>query len=372
MNVWLRYLFLCVSTLLLVSGKALAEGTIADLAISLSAEKPIIVGEQDIFVRVRISNETNEAIFVPQLQLPQSEFSTPLFSIVAADGRAAPYVGAMVKWAPEALKKSVKFAPNTHRDYLVELSKSYLFRSGAYRIEYVGIGFPPTGTKTDTQAPSRKKLSSPIIITVQDRASINLNEVPRSVLGENKVPPDPANDRLTPKLSIAYSFCSARQIKSVRTAATAALAYAKNSYSYLRSKTPASATARYLTWFGYPENLYWLTAYDHFSRIYAALYFETISFDCSCNADGVFAYVYRDDPYNIYLCNSFWSAPTKGTDSKAGTIIHEMSHFSILGGTEDWVYGQSDARSLARSYPDYAVTNADNHEYFAENKPQLR
>ena len=35
------------------------------------------------------------------------------------------------------------------------------------------------------------------------------------------------------------------------------------------------------------------------------------------------------------------------------------------------MYGQSSARSLARSNPGEAVMNADNHEYFAENNPSL-
>jgi peptidyl-Lys metalloendopeptidase len=52
-------------------------------------------------------------------------------------------------------------------------------------------------------------------------------------------------------------------------------------------------------------------------------------------------------------------------------MIHEMSHFNVIAGTDDWAYGQSAAASLARSNPTRAVDNADNHEYFAENTPYL-
>jgi peptidyl-Lys metalloendopeptidase len=58
-----------------------------------------------------------------------------------------------------------------------------------------------------------------------------------------------------------------------------------------------------------------------------------------------------------------------GTDSKAGTIVHEQSHFTVNGGTQDIVYGQSGAKSLAISNPAQAIMNADSHEYFAENTP---
>jgi len=64
--------------------------------------------------------------------------------------------------------------------------------------------------------------------------------------------------------------------------------------------------------------------------------------------------------------------PLTGTDSKAGTLIHEMSHFNVVAGTDDVVYGQSGAMSLASSDPNPAVTVADSHEYFAENSPPRR
>ena len=52
-------------------------------------------------------------------------------------------------------------------------------------------------------------------------------------------------------------------------------------------------------------------------------------------------------------------------------MIHEASHYTANGGTSDYVYGQSGAKSLALSNPDQAVFNADSHEYFAENNPAL-
>ncbi len=61
-----------------------------------------------------------------------------------------------------------------------------------------------------------------------------------------------------------------------------------------------------------------------------------------------------------------------GTDSKAGTLVHEMSHFTAVAGTDDHAYGQTNAKSLAISNPDLALNNADSHEYFAENTPFLQ
>ena len=127
---------------------------------------------------------------------------------------------------------------------------------------------------------------------------------------------------------------------------------------------------RYVIWFGEPDNSRQDTLKTHFNNIYNDLNTKNIVFDCSCT-DDYFAYVYASSPYTIYLCNSFWSASMTGTDSKAGTIVHEMSHFTVVAGTDDYVYSQSDAQMLAEDDPDTAIDNADNHEYFAENTPAL-
>jgi len=39
--------------------------------------------------------------------------------------------------------------------------------------------------------------------------------------------------------------------------------------------------------------------------------------------------------------------------------------------SDDWAYGQSACKSLAKSNASTAVDNADSHECFAENNPAL-
>ena len=40
----------------------------------------------------------------------------------------------------------------------------------------------------------------------------------------------------------------------------------------------------------------------------------------------------------------------------------QSSHFTKNAGTEDYVYGQTSAKSLAKSNPSEAIMNADSHE----------
>jgi len=111
------------------------------------------------------------------------------------------------------------------------------------------------------------------------------------------------------------------------------------------------------------------TVRNNFGAIDDALDNASMNFNCGCNQN-YYAYVYPNQPYNIYVCRIFWQAPNTGTDSKAGTIIHEVSHFNVVAGTDDVVYGQTGAKNLAISDPAKAVQNADSHEYFAENTPK--
>lgn len=53
----------------------------------------------------------------------------------------------------------------------------------------------------------------------------------------------------------------------------------------------------------------------------------------------------------------------------AGVLIHETSHFEMIGATNDYAYAKKDCQTLATFYPDYAVMNADSHRFFVENDP---
>lgn len=83
--------------------------------------------------------------------------------------------------------------------------------------------------------------------------------------------------------------------------------------------------------------------------------------------DTTFAYVYTKSKLrNIYLGGAFWSAPMVGRDSKAGTIIHELTH--MLSGTKDHTYELDEMLELASKKPHKAIDNANNLEYYAEDQ----
>jgi len=87
------------------------------------------------------------------------------------------------------------------------------------------------------------------------------------------------------------------------------------------------------------------------------------------NADGLFAFVDPADDTVVSVGNAWATAPLTGTDSQAGALGHEMSHFRSVGGTDDHVYGANPSKDLANSSPDRALDNADNFEYYLEDAP---
>jgi peptidyl-Lys metalloendopeptidase len=166
---------------------------------------------------------------------------------------------------------------------------------------------------------------------------------------------------------VTFKGCSTTQISGAGDAVVQARAYSENAKGYLATGTVGP---RYTTWFGAYTSSRYGTASQHFAAIDSAMDQSggQVTINCGCNQN-YYAYVYPTKPYEIFVCKVFWTAPLAGTDSKGGTLIHEMSHFNVVAGTNDWVYGQSGAKNLAITNPTNAVDNADNHEYFAENTP---
>jgi peptidyl-Lys metalloendopeptidase len=177
------------------------------------------------------------------------------------------------------------------------------------------------------------------------------------------------------KLPPEFGSCDANQQSEIDVALTAAEVMALSAAEALNLTTVGQrpAAARYTTWFGSYLSSRYTTVSTNFNAIQDAIVNRQLKFSCGSARCGrtTFAFVYGDSPYEVFLCPQFWNAELTGTDSRAGTIIHELSHFTILGGTDDHQYGQSSAKQLGVTDPNRAISNADSHEFFAENTPVL-
>ncbi len=348
---------LMVVLLLMLSNTSLrAAGLRADL--QLSSEW--LAADDDVVASVTLENRSSRTVLVPRWLVPGARLDGRLFA-VTRDGQPVSYLGRLVKRAAPTAADFIALAPGATLSGVSELTKHYDMSAGgeyivAYRVDLLdGIGADDPGAAGGL---------SQLRETVESNAVAAWREGPSSG-------PRPAwNSAPAGERSLSTNNCSVSQSAEVTTAVNNATSYATGAKSYLDGRTWSTVGARYTTWFGAADSGRFGTVSSHFNAIRSAFQTAPIVVDCDCN-EPYFAYVYPNQPYTIYVCNGFWAAPATGTDSKAGTLVHELSHFNIVAATDDHEYGQTACMGLATSQPNLAVQNADSHEYFAENTPAL-
>jgi peptidyl-Lys metalloendopeptidase len=307
-------------------------------------------------VRFTMRNPGTEPVQVLKWQTPFFGVDANLFSIHVG-GTEVAYTGRLIKRGQPGARDYLTLRPGEVRSIDLDLSAHYDFaKSGQYEVRYDEL-------LVDRGGLAKRVISTPTVMWVDGSDQFleqRADQDPWAGLGVKA-----AN-----ALNAAPSFskCTTTQQSQLITALDSARTYAANSRAYFPLHSASNISARYTTWFGAVTAARYNTATSHFNAIDAAFVNQPITIDCGCKKQ-YYAYVYPTQPYKIYVCRAFWSAPNTGTDSRAGTLIHEMSHFNVVAGTDDHAYGQSAAKSLAISNPDNALDNADNHEYFAENTP---
>ncbi|KAH8801258.1 peptidyl-Lys metalloendopeptidase [Flagelloscypha sp. PMI_526] len=177
--------------------------------------------------------------------------------------------------------------------------------------------------------------------------------------------------RFLPAPGETFKGCSDAQQASIKEAASSAFTLALSAYNYMSTTT--TGTPRYTTWFGSYDSGRRDSVLSHFSKLRKSN-FHKITYDCLCDPAvnaGLYAYGYPSLPDYLFVCPRFWQAPLTGSNSKAGAIVREASHWAKNGGTTDYTTTKTAALNLALTDPGTAVNNADSYEYFAENTPTL-
>jgi len=315
-------------------------------------------------VEFKVTNNSNSVLKVPYWQLPSASEEGKLFQVFH-NGRAAEYLGPMIKRPAPTEADMVTFQPYETKLISVDLSKSYdLSKGGDYTVSFLSY---LEGARTNTGrrlTASNGRMAS--LQSVPLKLWVDANNPLNSLKGGSDGYAKPGSGG-TVVNGVTYVGCSSTQISGAGSAVTQARAYSENGKGYLAGNNQGP---RYTTWFGAYTSARYSIVSQHFVDIDAAMD-QTggkITINCGCNQN-YYAYVYPTKPYQIWVCKAFWAAPLAGTDSKGGTLIHEMSHFNVVAGTDDWVYGQAGAKNLALTNPTNAIDNADSHEYFAENTP---
>jgi peptidyl-Lys metalloendopeptidase len=329
------------------------------ISVDISTAKTVLGSSDDVVVNVKLTNTTSKNQHVLKWATPFIAVEEPLFDVYR-DGVKVDYLGRHYKRGTPKSGDYFLLKPGKTYSGEVELSSLYdMSVTGTYSIRYRAASLNLFSASFDRQG---------VAGIENDMGEMESDAMSMFISGRNAFAvAEKRGSTTTGTAGLTYSGCTSSQASTIASAIGAATTMASDSLAYLNAGKKAS---RYTTWFGTYVSSRYTTVKSHYSAINTAFTSKPVVVDCSCK-ESYFAYVYPTQPYKIYVCNAFWSAPLNGTDSKGGTLVHEMSHFNAVASTDDWAYGQSGAKSLAISNPTKAIDNADSHEYFAENSPAL-
>lgn len=179
-----------------------------------------------------------------------------------------------------------------------------------------------------------------------------------------------------PARALSYEGCTKVEMAQIESAVAGAIEMSA------AAAAAVADDAAYGTWFGRYSPRHADMVRARLKAVHAALLLGRTEAVCvpdggdGCK-DGTYAYVYRYEPYRIHLCTSFHHLPAMfevpqesdemENGTREGTIIHEMSHFAVVAGTEDTCYARSVCRDMAASDPFGVILNADSFQYYAED-----
>ena len=340
--------------LLALLGAFGANAAHAGLKARLDVDRAWLGPHDDVVAKVVVTNTGATDVRVPRWQMPKSQLDANLFE-VSRDGKPVRYLGILAKRGAAGPKDFVTLKPGQSLRGRTELTRHYdMFDGGEYVVAFrldLLDGVEMEALRRDADGVESNAITIWRDGPVGARADWDALNAPVS------------------QESLGYTNCSSSQQSSINSAVNGATTYSTGAKNYLNGKTWSTVGPRYTTWFGAIDSNRFNTVKNHFVAIENAFQTAPVVVDCSCTQN-YYAYVYPTQPYKIYVCNAFWSAPNTGTDSRAGTLVHEMSHFNVVAGTDDWAYGQTACKKLAKRATK-AIDNADSHEYFAENTPAL-
>jgi peptidyl-Lys metalloendopeptidase len=174
----------------------------------------------------------------------------------------------------------------------------------------------------------------------------------------------------------SFEHCNKDQIAYAQAAVDGAIVLSE------AAAAAVADTPEYERWFGIyaPDTAEAVRA--GLKAVHAAAQLDSVRLVCpplgedGCDF-GTYANVWPDDPYVINLCYAFFGQPTIAgvvttsavfdNGTREGTIIHELSHFTAVAGTEDNCYGREVCTDMAKVQGDLTRDNADSYQYFAED-----
>ncbi|KAB5594846.1 Deuterolysin M35 metalloprotease [Ceratobasidium theobromae] len=327
---------------------ALGVSAAPSISVAIGTSKQVN-GVDSLSVTTIVHNTGNETLKLlnhPHSLLSTSE--TDKFGISSENG-SPEFIGKMVKYVPDyAIKQNdpasfTVLEPGQMREITHNLAGMYNFTTagpGNYKLSAHNIFYHVDGSGNLT--------------TIE--ATVGSEPTIFGIAGElvSKTAMERRQPHIVRRAGSGPNFlqCTPAQKSDIELAVVGAQSLTSAAIVYLGKVN--AATPRYTTWFGRYDKTRRDTVLNHLNAISGK--FKTSTYNCKppggghCDP-GDFAYVFPSQPGTVYLCSDFWKSPQTGTDSKAGTVVHEHTHFTIYGGTDDFYNGQAECKQAAISNP---------------------
>ncbi|PWT97041.1 MAG: hypothetical protein C5B52_14560 [Bacteroidetes bacterium] len=318
-----------------------------------------------------LTNHSKKAVHVLKWNTPLEGLKSDCLD-VRKNGKIVPYDGLMIKRGVPQPQDFIEIQPGQSVGEKVDLSEVYSLNSPGQ----VKVNYKPDALVVLKDQPTEESLVSfkanatkPLKVqTKQASFKIATGGKPRMTIGEKLRKAEPKRKTVSKKKAEAAITTFLPCVFNGGTTAqqvTVRLAH-ENGYNLTVATLSSMAkNTQYKTWFG----TYTKTRFNKVKGDYQKIKgeFETKQFTYDLTGQGcqsgVYAYTYKGGS-TIWLCDAFWMAPDTGTDSRAGTLVHEHSHASAF--TDDLAYGQTACKQLAKKTPAKAINNADSHEYYSK------
>ena len=322
---------------------------------------------QSVVLEFTLRNTTGSTLQVLKWGTPFEGFTADVFR-VTRDGRSLVYEGIATKRIAPVPTSYLAIDGGDQISVQVPLGNAYdLSKAGTYGVQFRANIHDVTPLPASSLTGRKTSDFNGLFL--------ESNRITFSISGAGAIPllRQQGRARLGFKPSPKFADnCTEEQKKIIREALADARRLAKKATLCLKKRSPKKPDDTYTEWFGEADKARYRKVKKNFKRITFKLKKKKLTFNCDgpdCEEDWL-AYVFPNDKScTIYLCPGFYDLDEEGLDSRAGTLIHEASHFNKVAGTDDIVYGPENARRLARDRPGDACRNADNYEYFAESKP---
>jgi peptidyl-Lys metalloendopeptidase len=324
-----------------------------------------------------LTNHSKKPVHILKWFTPLEGMKSDCLQVVR-NGKSIPYDGRLVKRGTPVPKDFLVLAPGASVHAKINISEAYnLSKSGRVKVDFKPEKFiflkeKPIHPFLASTAEGRKSIKAVKVITkgaafqVTGSASalLTAGEAARD-MERRKVPSRKKKIQASPFMTVGPHPlpCKVRGGNTKRKP-VATKAHLNGYHLAKATLGQMGNNKKYKTWFGRFSKTRFKKVKLDFQKITDEFEQKEFTYDLSgyqCDR-GDYAYTYKGTT-TIWLCSAFWTAPANGTDSRAGTLVHEHSHASAF--TDDVAYGEEDCLQLSRKNPEKAVRNADSHEFYA-------